>query len=84
MFRCIKYTLRKRAGEENTSANGKSEPHSECSLKREIYETNSRGCLQCLVNYPNPYFSCLGYIDFVRGHNLVLFSCTTTFITDIN
>ena len=63
----------------NTSANGKSEPHSECSLKREICKTNPRGCLQCLVNYPNPYFCCLGYADFVRGYNLVLCSCTTTF-----
>lgn len=85
MFRCIKYTLRKRAGEENTSAIGKSEPYWECSLKREIYKTNPRCCLQCLVNYPNLYFGCLGYIYFVRGYNLVLFSCTTTiFITDIN
>lgn len=52
--------------------------------KREVCKTNPRGCLQCLVNYPNPYLGCLGYADGRVSYFLVLFSCTTTFITNIN
>lgn len=39
-FICIKYILRKRAGEESTSAIGKSESHAQCTLKMEIYKTS--------------------------------------------
>lgn len=54
MFRCIIYTLRKTAGEEDTTAIEKVNLIQNAQLEKTSIKQILGGSLKCLVNYFNP------------------------------